>query len=291
MKTLYKFGFKLNEDESLWATVFFKLFEIDVRNEKINTKPDKKEKRWLETYKNLSVFREKRNFCGHKLERIYLSFNRYQEYVYLTLLFDEAIESFDIIREKIKKDMFDNSKDKNESSYFIDNFEIPFKEADLYAEYDDSSKYIETISLGNPVYIKDQNSDVENPYDSYLSSNHKELNLSNLTIKYNIQYSSKQNNNYNRFLNQIYVVDSFENSSLAIEHFHSIFVLFHRAYSHYTELSKMDSCMQTMVLLSDKLNEIWPKERIKLFLINRFIHARLYNKTFYVYKDRKHLIK
>lgn len=70
------------------------------------------------------------NLCGHKLEVIYLSFNIYQEYVYLTLLFDEIIESFDGIRAKIKKDMFDN--DNNESSNFIDNFEIHFKEADLF---------------------------------------------------------------------------------------------------------------------------------------------------------------
>lgn len=287
MKTLYKFGFMLQEDETLWAQLFLNLFGIDVTKEKINTQLDTKEKRWLDTYRNLEVFKKNRRFCGYELESIYLFFNRYQEYVYIMLLFDEIIEDVDNVREKIKEVLFVTS----DSTNFVDNFEIPFKEPDVHVEDKQNFKYLEILSIGNPIYIKDKDDIADDFCNNYLNSDYKEHGLNNvittapdkskLCIRYNIKYSSNQNNKYNRFFNQIYILDSFKNVNLAIEHFHSIFVLFHRAESHYKELKKMDYLMNIMGLLSDKLNEIWPRERIKLFLINRFIHAGLYNKTFY----------
>lgn len=256
------------------------MFDIDLSGITIESGYNK-EKNWFETYSKSDKFNDPICFCNRKLEKIRFNFNRYQEYVYITLVFDGQIKGMGPLKEHIKKHIAVDEKEDIQGNTvgFVDTFEIPFKEPDLYEEYIDTEKYKEVLLLANPVFIN-KSSDLK-----YTESSDLECEESCFKIKYNFKYINEDMGKYKRIFQNNYIVKSYkdkdEGLDKAIEHFHSIFVLFHRSESHYKELAQIDKPSELMAVISNKLNAIWPKERVNLFLINRFLNAGLYNRTFY----------
>ena len=275
MKTVYQFGYKIEDNSLTWSEKISNLFDIDLSDVEI-VNIYNKEKNWFETYSKSNKFNYPICFCDHKLEKIKFGFNRYQEFVYITLVFDGMVEDMVPIKMYIEDNI----------GIFVDTFKIPFKEPDIYEDYNDIEKYKETLVLGNPVYINITDDFEFSKINNKIKyTTYKESEEVDFDIKYCIEYVDNGMANYERVFQNNYIVKSYEDKDesfdKAIEHFHSIFVLFNRSESHYNELTGIDKPSELMAVISNKLNVIWPKERINLFLINRFLNASLYNRTFY----------
>jgi hypothetical protein len=281
MKTIYKFGYKINNRSENWIRVFREIFNIDFQEIRINSEYENTEKNWYETFYKSQKLKEERYFLGHKLSLMHLGFNRYQEYVYITLVFDEQIDDIKLIRDFLIKHL--------QNCNFVDNFEIPFKEPDLYKEYEDEYKYREIIILQNPIYIfkvesLDSDSlEVEMELNKHSNriGEFKNHNLKDFKIFHRTSYINKQKDAFYRKFEQLFFIKNYEDLELVIDHFHSIFVLFHRAESHYKSLRVIDMPSKALFAISNKLNDEWPKGRMSLFLLNRFTNASLYNMTFF----------
>lgn len=92
MKTMYKFGFKIEEDSRTWLKIFQEIFDIDLSGINFETSYANKEKNWNETFKGLNTLKERRQFLQYDLLSIHCSFNRYQECVYLTLFLPNSYD-------------------------------------------------------------------------------------------------------------------------------------------------------------------------------------------------------
>lgn len=267
MKTIYKFGFKINENPECWDDDFRTIFGMRLNAEKVD-KYENKEKNWNESFKNEPALKEKRYLREMLLLQIVPDFNRFQEFVYLTLVFEGEVNA----------DYFKYFSEL-ELHGFVDSFEIPFKEPDYYGGYLEDGKYMEYVELKNPIYI------VEEAKGKVLEKfkEHKRENKSDNKFKiyYKIEYTDNLGKKYRRVLEHIFLDENAQNTLRISEHFHSVFVLFHRSRACYEELKIIDNPSKILSATSNKLNDKWPKERIKLFLLNRFINARLYNMTFF----------
>lgn len=176
---------------------------------------------------------------------------------------------------------FINYRDKlkNNLSNFIDNFKIPFKESDFLGEEDEPEKYFEVVYLMNPVLILNKNEEIGNSQFNQLENEYFDLNYS---YEYDKSYFLDENKDkYMRVLKHIYRFKNENSLDMILNHFHSVFIFFHRSGCFYKELESLDSNLEIITIISDKLNSIWPQERLKLLLINRFKNMELYNKTFF----------
>jgi len=265
MKTVYKFGYKLAKDKKEWAEVFKDLFDLDFNGMAIVDAYPNAEKNWYETFKIISLETSVITPEGLKLISIKPNFNRYQEMVYLMIVVEGDMISnpepgFALFKEKAAQ-----------LSGFVDTFAIPFKECDLYAEDRKSDKYQESLVLANPVLISHDHE----PGKSMVCV------TGNLKIYYDYGYAQKNKKNYIRIFTQVYIVNNDEDLGEALDHFHSVFILFHRSWAFYNEVRTIDGPSKILAAISSKLNAIWPRERINLFLLSRFLNAGLYNRTFF----------
>lgn len=203
---------------------------------------------------------KKFELLGRTVERVYASFNRYQSYVYLMLVFEGDITN--------KYDFFDKLQErfKNYVTGFIDNFEIPFKEPEGKLE---KAKYTEVLSLENPVLVT----------DNFDDNTYKKAVVKSGVLYYKFSYNLQHRVKYSRKFGQVYIADEINKGIL--EHFHSIFVLFHRSSEFYKEISGMDTVRMILFEISDAFTRIWPIERTKLVMFHRTWRAHLYNKTFF----------
>jgi hypothetical protein len=260
MYSIYQFGYKISEDAEEWKEQIIKLLGTDFKIDTVTTNYQNIEKNWHETI--LKSLNQLRNIelLEEKVDSVHASFNRYQSYVYLTLVFvGDITQKYDFIRKL---------QDRVRSNVvgFVDNFEIPFKEAESEEE---RAKYNEVLTLENPVLVTDEFHDSKYTLEKVKSGN----------LLYNYGYRSQGKNQYIREFKQVYISDTV--SKEIIDHFHSIFVLFHRSHEFYKELSIMDNTRLILYEMSDAFNRIWPNERMGLFMLRRIWHTHLYNKTFF----------
>lgn len=260
MHSIYQFGFKVCEDSTKWQEQIINLFDFDFKiNTIINEYPNI-EKNWIETISpSLYQLEGFQLFEGY-VEIVHASFNRYQSYVYLTVVFKGDITNNYYFVKKLQE------KFKSNVTGFIDNFAIPFKEAEGEAE---KSKYNEFIDFENPVLVTDDFND-----STYLKAKVKSGEL-----YYKFDYKPQNKDKYLRRFKQVYISNIITKELL--DHFHSTFVVFHRSSEFYKELSNMDNIRMILFEMSDAFNRIWPTERMRLFMLHRIWHAHLYNKTFF----------
>lgn len=86
MRSLYQFGFKVEKNSGKWQEQIVNLFNVDFKiNNFVNEYPNI-EKNWVESIKpSLWQLKDIKLF-EVVVESVHASFNRYQSYVYLTLL-------------------------------------------------------------------------------------------------------------------------------------------------------------------------------------------------------------
>jgi hypothetical protein len=260
MFSIYQFGFKVFEDPKMWQEQITNLFGIEFKIHSIINEYPNIEKNWLESIRpSLSQLKEF-ELLGEKVLMVNASFNRYQPCVYLTLVIDGDV------REKC--DFFNRLRERfgNYVTGFIDSFDIPFKEPEGEIE---KVKYTEVLCFENPVLVTDYFND-----NTYIKT---EVKSGSLCYKF---YNNPQKKaRYSRKFKQVYISNDINKDIL--NHFHSIFVLFHRSYEYYRELSMMDNTRMILFEISAVFNRIWPTERMRFFMLHRVWHAYLYNKTFF----------
>lgn len=294
MKSIYKFGYKIDSNHHNWAKDINKIFNIDIskiseddvvaHDNSVIDKSIDKETKWHSKFKHLEN-QDSIEFNGMRILKVFPSFNRYQAYVYFVLLIEGDITNSSEnqgIKSEFKK--FRNHI-KACVDGFVDNFKIPFKEYDFLEDIKECDKYYEVIYLKNPALIQEDKEEEQ-------SNKMDEIKASFGSIYYKYEYTKdfyydNDEDKYMRVLNQLYVLDTKDKENIdesikdIVNHFHSIFIIFHRSSAFYSELKCMDSELEMITLISDKLNCIWPKERLNLLLINRFKNMELYNKTFF----------
>jgi len=260
MYSIYQFGFKVYEDTEKWQKQINNLFEVDFEIKEIINTYTNIEKNWIESILPSLCQLENFELFEEKVERVHASFNRYQSYVYLTLVFEEDVtKKYDFIK-KLQAKLKDNVNG------FIDNFQIPFKEPESEVE---KAKYAEVLSIENPVLVT----------ENFNNNTYIKTTIKSGSVFYKFEYMLQNKSQYSRIFKQVYIS---ENSSKEIlEHFHSIFVLFHRSYEFYKELINMDDIRLILFEMSDAFNRIWPTERMRLFMLHRIWNANLFNKTFF----------
>ncbi len=283
MWSIYKFGYKINTNCFSWVDTINKIFNIDISadyNKFLNVDNKQKESSWYSCFKEIERH-EKISFGNLKIIKLVPRFNRYQSYVYFILLIEGDITT-ESSNKKLEVDfnLFRNHIKSNVEG-FVDNFKIPFKESDFLQDDNEWEKYYEVVYLKNPTLIvRERNENLINKMDKL------KMNFGIIYYKYDYNkkhYYDENVDRYMRILNQVYVIEDINKESIkeVLDHFHSIFIIFHRSSSFYSELKCMDAELEMITLISDKLNNIWPKERLSLLLINRFKNMELYNKTFF----------
>ncbi len=261
---LYTFGYKIEEDEKTWLKT---INDLVAPHKLSNGSPSKDvslniEKRWLEHIEAPLKKVSDIQVCGLKIKGITPNFNRYQNYVYLNILFyemDDWQTPFARFKEHVQSIIGTNG--------FLDNFLVPFKEDSFVdALQVGSEKYREYVRFENPVKISESDADAKG-----------KLGIVNVDYDY-VYDKSKQ---YIRVLEQTYYLDQDHSEQAALKHFHSLFVMFHRSHAYYEALSMTDGQTKVLIKIAQALNKIWPEERIKLMALGRIRNARLYNKTFF----------
>lgn len=261
MKSIYQFGYQIDDNYMNWAETIQLIFKKPFKIDNPVIKYPNKEKNWNESVKPLLLSFSNLIFHGHEVEKIQPSFNRYQSYVYLSIIYKDNIVDDYIYINKIRNIL------KSTLPGFVDNFEIPFKEPD---DEIDSNKYNEVLTFQNPVSV----------LQSFYDSSYTLTNIISGQLFHKIDYNNQNKSQYIREFKQVYITDN-TNNDLILKHFHSIMVLFHRSHSYYNELKELDAPRTILYRMSSTFNSVWPKERMKLFMLNRITHAHLYNKTFF----------
>lgn len=150
MYSIYQFGFKVYDDPTKWQEQIKNLFDLDFKiNVIINEYPNI-EKNWIESISPSLYQLEGFQLFEEYVEIVHASFNRYQSYVYLTLVFKGDVTNNSSFIKKLQE------KFGSYVSGFVDNFAIPFKESEGEAE---KSKYNEFLDFENPVLVIDDFSD------------------------------------------------------------------------------------------------------------------------------------
>lgn len=192
MHSIYQFGFKVNTDATKWQEQISGLFDIEFKIETIVNEYPNIEKNWLETIRPCLNQLEDFELIKEQIEKVHASFNRYQSYVYLTLVFKGDItKKYDFI-EKLQE------KFRNHVTGFIDNFEIPFKEPESEK---DKAKYTEILGLENPVLVTDDFTDT-----TYVKTIVKPCGLF-----YKFDYNSQNIAKYSRKFKQVYIAKDINN--------------------------------------------------------------------------------
>lgn len=260
MFSIYQFGFKVYKDSKEWQGQITNLFGVEFKINSIVNEYPNIEKNWMESIGPSLSQLEEFELLGKKVKRTYASFNRYQSYVYLTLVIvGDVTNEYNFInklRERFRNYVVD----------FEDSFNIPFKEPLGELE---KVKYTEVLGFENPVLVTEQFYD-----NTYIKTETKSG-----TVYFKFDYNSQKREKYSRNFKQVYIAK--EANKDILDHFHSIFILFHRSSEFYKELSDMDSTSMILFEISDAFNRIWPAERMKFFMLHRIWHAQLYNKTFF----------
>lgn len=292
MKSIYKFGYKIGSDSLEWINTINKIFGIEILGIDESVSEDKNnldnEHKWYNLFKSIEVY-EPIQIGNLNILKIHPRINRYQSYVYFILIIEGDITFDNKDNDLAKEFILFRENIKTITKDFLDNFKIPFKEADFLEEDEESEKYYELLYLKNPVLI---NHKVHNANEQNIVEMKKMdcMNSKLFDIHFNYEYNKvfyfeNDSDKFMRVLNQAYFVESDdingEEFNKIVNHFHSIFIIFHRSDSFYKELKQMDEDLKIISLISDKLNSMWPKERLNLLLINRFINMELYNNTFF----------
>ena len=286
MKSIYKFGYQIESDALDWINTINKIFGIDIIHIYESISEDgsnlDKEQMWYKLFEILEIHKPIQ-IGNINILKLYPRINRYQSYVYFILVIDGDLlidnngisAEFKSFREHIIKS----------TKGFVDNFKIPFKEPDFLEDTKEYNKYYEVVYLKNPVLILDAKDELK-----HIEMDEIKTRFGSIYYKYEYTkefYYSEDKEKYMRALDQTYFVDMNNKENIdksikdIVDHFHSIFIIFHRSSSFYSELKCMDAELEMITLISDKLNNIWPKERLSLLLINRFKNMELYNKTFF----------
>lgn len=262
MFSIYQFGFKVHENPKMWQEQISNLFDVEFKINTIVNEYPNNEKNWCESICPCLSQLKGFELLGEKIEKIQASFNRYQAYVYLALVFEGDITNkYDFLNQLHKRF-------KNCVTGFVDNFEIPFKEPESELE---KTKYTEVLELGNPVLVVN---DFKDDTYTYIKTT-----IKSGPLYYKFGYNSQHKTKYSRKFKQRYIANEINDEVL--EHFHSIFVLFHRSFEFYKEISNMDTIRIILFEISDAFTRIWPIERMKLVMLHRTWRAHLYNKTFF----------
>lgn len=285
MKSIYKFGYTIDDKPEAWVKTINEIFSMNIKLdntylENCNNTQQKmsKEKLWLDMTTSLN-FPSKMELDGLQILKVIPRFNRYQGYVYFLLLINGDV-SYKSSSETLFGD-FKCFRDRLKSilKSFVDNFKIPFKEPDFLEDYEEQDKYNEYIYLMNPTLVLDGD-------EKYEIEELKKLENKDFDIYYNYKYNNEgfldeEKEKYMRVFEQIHIIKEKNSIDSIMNHFHSIFVIFHRSECFYKELKRMDIQLELITLISNQLNQMWPRERLELLLINRFWNMGIYNQTFF----------
>lgn len=286
MKSIYKFGYTIDDKPEDWVKTINEIFSMNIKLdntylENCNNLQQKKskEKLWLDMTTSLN-FSKKIELDGLQILKIVPKFNRYQGYVYFLLLINGDV-SYRSSSKTLFKCFRDRLKSILKSYKFVDNFKIPFKEPDFLEDYEEQYKYSEYIYLMNPTLVLDAD-------EKYENEELKKLENKDFNLYYNYKYNNdgfldedEEKEKYMRVFEQKYILKEKHSIDSIMNHFHSIFVIFHRSECFYKELKRMDTQLELITLISNKLNQMWPRERLELLLINRFWNMGIYNQTFF----------
>ncbi len=213
-------------------------------------------------------------FDKYKIDKIIPLYNRFQDCVYLQIIFDGVVidkSSIDsrydnknmkfIDIEIFRKYMIDNLPG------FNDSFTFDYKESDSHDQQKSEIIYNESIYLCNPSLIYSDHNLNEGNFINI--KNH--YNFDNSMVEFNFDIRPNNNNimpsKFRRGVQLIYKTNG-NNFYDVSTHYTSMFILFHRSLFYVNEYKKLDENMKFLLSISQKINDSWLKGRAYLMTLD-----------------------
>ncbi len=190
------------------------------------------------------------NFEKEKVYQCRAFKNRFQNTGYLQIVFSDEV-SCDSMLEKLR--VYFPNEMKNVNS-FSELYKVPFLKSFQVNHKDKEHMYNEVLYLTNPSFIEEASSD-----NQWVKMN--------LNLRKSLKLNDDFVNYYSRGIKPTYYLDN--NLKEISNHFHSLFVIFHRSYAFNHTLETYKEHLTDIYNITSSINEVWYKHRPNILLSSK----------------------